>query len=368
MGKWEMVSFEDALDDVTKLATKIKKERYLSNGDYQIVDQGKGYIAGYSDEEEGIYSDIPVIVFGDHTRVIKYVCVPLFIGADGVKLLKVKRSDLETKFVYYYLKSRRIIDTGYNRHFKWLKEFGIPVPSLEEQQQIINTFDEINMLISLKKQQLEELDLLVKSRFVEMFGDPVTNPMGWDSKILGEYITFLTSGSRGWSQFFSEDGEMFLTIKNVKNSSISTSNVQFVHAPATKEAERTRVNEGDLLISITADLGRTGVVDSAIADYGAYINQHLSLVRLDGKRVNPQYVSRYLETDAGKMQFEAKNQVGVKSGLNFDSVKSLTIAVPPLELQNRYMDFVHQVDKSKFIIDYEANLSIMLYEILSYAL
>lgn len=103
-----------------------------------------------------------------------------------------------------------------------------------------------------------------------------------------------------------------------------------------------------MLISITADLGRTGVVDEKISDKGAYINQHLSLVRLDQKKVNPLYVSYFLETDGGKRQFESKNQNGVKAGLNFDAIKSLRILVPPLERQNEYLNFVNQVDKLRF--------------------
>ena len=183
-----------------------------------------------------------------------------------------------------------------------------------------------------------------------MFGDTVTNPFGWEEHRLDEYIDFLTSGSRGWAQYFVEDeNELFITIKNVKNNHITLENIQYIETPDNKEAERTKVKSGDLLISITADLGRTGVVDDDIAEKGAYINQHLSLVRLNKKKVNPLYVSYFLETEGGKMQFESKNQNGVKAGLNFDAIKSLKILVPPLEKQEAYLAFVHQVDKSKVV-------------------
>ena len=183
-----------------------------------------------------------------------------------------------------------------------------------------------------------------------MFGDPVTNPKGWEIKKLSDYIVFLTSGSRGWSEYFSNDGELFLTIKNVKNNKISIENIQYVNAPNNKEAERTKVKENDLLISITADLGRTGVVSKEIANYGAYINQHLSLVRLNIEKVNPLFISFYLESDGGKLQFNKKNQSAVKAGLNFDAIKSLTFMNPPLKMQNDFVSFVQQIDKSKFEI------------------
>ena len=181
-----------------------------------------------------------------------------------------------------------------------------------------------------------------------MFGDPVQNPKKWDIKKMSDYILFLTSGSRGWSEYFSNKGELFLTIKNVKNNRINIENIQYVQAPNNKEAERTKVQENDLLISITADLGRTGVVSKEIANYGAYINQHLSLVRLNTEKVNPLFVSYYLETDGGKLQFNKKNQSAVKAGLNFEAIKSLTFMNPPLKKQNEFVSFVQQIDKSKF--------------------
>ena len=184
-----------------------------------------------------------------------------------------------------------------------------------------------------------------------MFGDTVTNSMNWEEHVLSEYIVFLTSGSRGWAQYFTdESGEVFITIKNVKNNHINLDNVQYIMAPNNKEAERTKVQAGDLLISITADLGRTGVVDEDIASKGAYINQHLSLVRLDSSKISPLYVSYFLETEGGKRQFESRNQNGVKAGLNFDAIKSLRILVPDKKLQEEYLQFVKQVDKSKVVI------------------
>lgn len=160
---------------------------------------------------------------------------------------------------------------------------------------------------------------------------------------------FLTSGSRGWAKYFSDFGEYFITIKNVKNCRITLENVQYVQPPNNSEAKRTKVQEGDLLISITADLGRTGVVTREIADFGGYINQHLTCIRLNQEKLIPLYVAYYLESDAGKEQFQSKNQAGVKAGLNFDSINSLSIHVPPLDLQNQFADFVAQVDKSKFM-------------------
>ena len=223
----------------------------------------------------------------------------------------------------------------------------VPLLSVGEQKQIACNLNKIDKLISLRKQQLAKLDELVKARFVEMFGDAKLNPNNLPCRSLSEYIVFLTSGSRGWSQYFTDSGEYFITIKNVKNCKITLQDVQYVTPPDNAEAKRTRVQENDLLISITADLGRTGIVTKKIAEHGAYINQHLTCIRLKQDKLNPLYVAYYMESDAGKEQFVAKNQSAVKAGLNFNAINSLRLMVPPLALQNQFAAFVERVDQQK---------------------
>ena len=184
-----------------------------------------------------------------------------------------------------------------------------------------------------------------------MFGDPVLNPNNYPVHQLSDYIEFLTSGSRGWAQYCVDDGaEWFITIKNVKDCRISVENIQPISVPDNAEARRTRVQEGDLLISITADLGRTGVVTKEIAEHGAYINQHLTCIRLNRGFLEPLYVAYFMESEAGKEQFASKNQSAVKAGLNFNSINTLRLLVPPKTKQKEFIDFASQIDKSKSVI------------------
>ncbi|MDE6664705.1 MAG: restriction endonuclease subunit S, partial [Ruminococcus sp.] len=202
--------------------------------------------------------------------------------------------------------------------------------------------------IDLCNQIIEKLDLLVKARFAEMFGDICSNIYNYPIGTLSEYISFLTSGSRGWAKYCVNNGnEWFITIKNVKNCKISIDNMQNVNAPNNMEAKRTKVKEDDLLISITADLGRTGIVTKEIAEHGAYINQHLICIRLDKSKLIPLFVAYFLESASCKLQFESKNQTGVKAGLNFNSIKSLKLLIPPFEMQKQFANFVEQTEKSK---------------------
>ena len=342
-----MASFDEVLKDCSKLGTKIPTSEYLENGKYPIIDQGQNDIAGYYDSDDGLFEDVPTIVFGDHTRIVKYIDKPCFLGADGVKLLCPVSKDTNCKYLFYQLAHADIPNTGYNRHFKWVKALNFKIPSSDEQNHVVEVLDKVTELISLRKQQLARLDELVKARFVEMFGDAKLNPYDFPCNSLSEYILFLTSGSRGWSQYFTDNGEYFITIKNVKNCRITLQDVQYVIPPDNAEAKRTKVQENDLLISITADLGRTGVVPKEIAKHGAYINQHLTCIRLNLEKVNPIYVAYYMESDAGKEQFASKNQSAVKAGLNFNAINSLKLIVPPLSLQNDFAAFVERVDQQK---------------------
>lgn len=250
-----------------------------------------------------------------------------------------------------------------NMSTEWLKNYEIPLYSKEKQDVITETLDKTYNVISCRQQEIQKLDDLIKARFIELFGDPKLNPKGYPICRLSEHIEFLTSGSRGWAQYCVDNGsEWFITIKNVKDCHISTDNMQPINAPNNSEAKRTKVQEGDLLISITADLGRTGVVTKGIADHGAYINQHLTCIRLNKEILNPLYVAFFMESPAGREQFESKNQSAVKAGLNFNSINSLQLYVPPMDEQSAFVKFVTQTDKSKVAIQAALDKTQLLFD------
>ena len=275
----------------------------------------------------------------------------------GLAALTVNEDICARKYLWYVLSSKvdELNSKGTGSTFKaiskkTLAETEIPLPPLDIQRKIALVLDKVSDLIAKRRQQMDKLDEIVKARFVEMFGDPVRNPMNWPVHRFSEYIEFLTSGSRGWAKYFSDNGEYFITIKNVKNCRITVADIQHVVPPNNAEAKRTKVQEGDLLISIIADLGRTGVVSKEIATHGGYINQHLTCIRIKKDYLNPLYVAYYMESEAGKAQFQSKNQSAVKAGLNFSSINSLLLSVPSLDLQNTFVTFVKQTEKTKTTI------------------
>lgn len=244
-----MEAFNDIFEDCTSLGTKIPKDNYLSEGKYIVVDQGQNIIAGYTNEEDGLYEDVPAIVFGDHTRIIKYVDEPFFLGADGVKLLKSKKKDANYKYLYYALKNARIPDTGYNRHFKWLKEVNIEYPEPDKQQKIVEVLDKISRVIEERKLELQQLDELIKARFVELFGDPKLNPKKWDVVNISEVVGGkVSNGFFAKRDDYCDDGNIrVLGVANIVNRMYSN----LEDLPRTnaddKDIEKFEVKYGDML-------------------------------------------------------------------------------------------------------------------------
>ena len=310
-----------------------------------------GYYNGYNHES-------PVVTItcrGATCGAINITAPKSYVTANAMCLDDL-RPDVLLEYLYYSLlhyNFRNVISGSAQPQItrQGLEKVNIELHSLDEQRTIIDVLSKLERIILARKEELQKLDNLVKARFVEMFGDPKSNPNSYPISQLSEHIEFLTSGSRGWAQYCVDNGsEWFITIKNVKDCRIFIDNMQPINAPDNAEAKRTKVQEGDLLISITADLGRTGVVTKEIADHGAYINQHLTCIRLNKEILNPLYVAFFMESPAGKEQFESKNQSAVKAGLNFNSINSLRLLVPPMDEQSAFVEFVHQIDKSKVVV------------------
>lgn len=182
---WEIRPFEKCIEKV-KYTTKIATCDYSTMGVYPVISQEEEYISGYWNNAEDVFKvSKPVVIFGDHTRVLKYVDFDFVLGADGVKILQ-PIDVIDAKFFLYYLIASKIPSLGYSRHYKLLKELNVPVPPISEQEKIVAELDCLSGIIEKKKQQLKELDALAQSIFYEMFGDPIENDKGWEVKKLGD--------------------------------------------------------------------------------------------------------------------------------------------------------------------------------------
>ncbi|MBQ6726101.1 MAG: restriction endonuclease subunit S [Bacteroidales bacterium] len=135
---------------------KLDTEQYQLQGKYPIIDQSKSFIAGYSDFNDLVFKGtLPVIVFGDHTTIVKFVDFPFILGADGTKIIKANEELVTTKYLYYTIKNLHIVPQGYRRHFSILKEFEIPLFSIEKQEKFVTRWDKLEDLLARIGQQIE---------------------------------------------------------------------------------------------------------------------------------------------------------------------------------------------------------------------
>ena len=148
-GQYPTVRLESLLESITGNITKIDKSAILEEGKYPVVTQESGrLVSGYSDNED-VITDVPLIVFGDHSCTFKYVDFPFLRGADGTQLLKISKNQADIKFIYYYLSTVKIENSGkYERHFKYLKSLPIPLPPLAVQRALVEQAAELEALIA----------------------------------------------------------------------------------------------------------------------------------------------------------------------------------------------------------------------------
>ncbi len=336
------ISFDDVFEDRTKYGTKVKTDEYHTSGAHIIIDQGQEQVAGYTDREEGVFSDIPAIVFGDHTRVIKYVDKPFFLGADGVKVLRCKYKGADYKYLYYALKSARIPNTGYNRHFKWLKETRIPYPDLTRQSEIVHVLDDVSSIITKRQQELAILDELIKARFVEMFGDFKTNSMGWpvvgfeeiatiDGNMTTDYDKYADYPHIGIDSIEKETG-VLKGYRTVAEDGVISG--KYIFTPAHIIYSKIRPN-----------LNKVALPDFVgLCSADAY-----PILPIEGKcnRVFLAYNMRSAFFLDYILQFCNRTNL---PKVNRKEVAGFRTPLPPLELQGEFAAFVAQVDKSKVAV------------------
>ncbi len=168
--EWEEKHFSEMYKSIPNKQYQISTKEYKKCGKYKVIDQGKDFIAGYYDDKSKVYGSVPIIVYGDHTTVVKYLDEPFVIGADGTKLLDKISNNFDIKFLYFALNFNNVKQMGYKRHFSALKEISFTIPSsLAEQQKIADCLSTLDEVIEKQKATLAAWEKLKKGLLQQMF-------------------------------------------------------------------------------------------------------------------------------------------------------------------------------------------------------
>jgi type I restriction enzyme S subunit len=313
---------------------KLKQKEYLKEGLFEVVDQGQSLVGGFSNDSSLVVKcDLPVIVFGDHTKCVKFIDFPFVAGADGVKVLRAKEC-ADAKFLYYYtlLLTKKMIDKGYARHYQFLEKMEVNIPSFDEQKRIVNKieelFSELDSAVETLKKTKEQLAVYRQSVLKEAFTQFT------HKEKIKDHSEFVTSGSRGWAKYYSDEGARFIRITDLTRDRIVLKNndIQYVALPDNVEGKRSRLKANDILVSITADLGSIALIPKDIQE--AYINQHIALVRLSNPE-SAKFTALYLKSDWGQKDLLKNKRGGGKMGLGLDDIRNTPIPIVSADIANK---------------------------------
>jgi type I restriction enzyme, S subunit len=348
---WQELAVRDCLQPFEiEVGKKVLARDYKANGKFPIVDQGQSLVAGYTDNKPAVIADgLPVVVFGDHTRVFKFVDFPFVIGADGTKLLK-PIADLDPKFFYFACLMLDIPSRGYNRHFKILREQSIRFPERPEQEKIAAVLWNIQKAVEIEATIVRNARDLKKSLLRRLFthglrGEPLKEteigslPKNWEVRTFAS-VASLERGRflhrpRNEPRFYGGNTPFVQTGDVVRSGGrIRT----YSHTLNEEGIKISRIfPAGTILITIAANIGYSGILefDSACPD---------SLIGITPRElVEGEYLLYYLQTQQSRMDTLAPR--GTQKNINIQFLSPWPVALPPKDEQHEIADILQNVDR-----------------------
>lgn len=279
------------------------------------------------------------------------------------------------KYLLYAINSpvvKRQFDAGLkgvgvpNLHLGVIKETWINVVKKEGQQKVCKVLDKIEKIIELKKQELQLLDELIKARFVEMFGDPIQNSKGWEMSLIEDVVAkeknALKAGPFGSAlkkEYYVESGYKIYGQEQVISGD-HTLGDYYIDEARYKMLENCAVQAGDVLISLVGTYGKLLIMPENFEP--GIINPRLMKITFDKEKVNPYYFKYFFQSEALKRALSENTHGGTMDILNLGIVRKIEIPLPPLDLQNKFVSFVNQVNKSKVAVQKSLDETQLLFD------
>jgi len=358
--EWEVVSVLKGLGKKKFKVGKIKQLDYKEIGKIPVVDQGNNYIAGYSDDEEKAYkSDLPVIIFGDHTRIIKYIDFSFIIGADGVKVLLPDRDIFYPKFFYYALLNLQVESRGYNRHFSILKEKILPLPPLPEQKkiaEILSTVDEdirktdeiIAKTQELKKGMMQQLLTrgIGHTRFKKTEIGEI--PEDWEVVRLEQLMEEPLKNGINYTKSDFGFGTKFVNVLDIFCESVIDNKKLNRINISQKAINNYKLKTGDILI-VRSSLKREGVGYPALFQEDnepVVFCGFIIRIRPNKNILHPFYLLDYLRSPQARERLVSKSGTVAITNVNQTNLKNLKVPLPKeIEEQQKIAEILSTIDE-----------------------
>lgn len=340
----------------------------IIEGNVPVVAGGKqpAYYHNKANREKNI---ITVSSSGANAGYVNFWTVPIFCS-DSFTVKPNNEQQIDIKYIFYYLKSRQEYLYSLSRgcgiphvYSSDIEPFELELLTIQTQKEIVSVLDKVTSLIKMRKEQLEKLDILVKSKFIEMFGDPVLNPKGWEKKKLGEVCSSIVRGPFGSAlkkEYFVPYSLGVYKVYEQKNAIKQDSNIGSYYISEEKfvSLKRFECKAGDIIMSCSGTVGKMYTLPENA--YQGIINQALMKMTLNGVVIDKIFKIYF----GLAVENLVLNGSGIKNISSVSYLKNIEIQAPPLELQNQFAEFVEQVEKNKENIKSSLNQLETLYSAL----
>ena len=268
----------------------------------------------------------------------------------GTMQYLLPKNNVLTEYLYYvvsYMHLEKYFTGATIPHiyFKDYKNEEFNLYSMNMQKQVVDVLGKCEAVIESRKRELQLLDDLIKARFVEMFGDPVFDPMNWGQVPLKEYLESIRYGT-STPPVFSEEGYAFIRATNIKNGRIVDNDMKYISQKEADRLVKCKLLGGEIIIVRSGvNAGDTCVVtDEYTNQYAGY-----DMILVLKSKLHPVFFNTLINTEYMDRVVKPLTRRAAQPHLNSEQIQGLPVINVPLELQIQFADFVHQVDKSKFI-------------------
>lgn len=350
---WTSLLVEDACDNVS-VQEKTKTDKYLKSGNLAVVDQGASLIGGYINENKSVKTDLPVIVFGDHTRAIKYIDFPFAAGADGIKVLKPKKI-YQPKLFYYFLRAIKLPNKGYARHFQYLRSSQIALPPLDEQKRITEKLDSLLTRVDSCQTHLERVPQILKRFRQSVLAAAMEGTLSeewrlannldensWQDTTLEEICVEDRVITYGVIKLGDDipNGVPCLRTSNVRWLSIDEDGMKRIKPELSESYSRTILQGTEVLVNVRGTLGGVSVVKHHMIGWN--VSREVAIAPLNIELASPEFIAIWIASNSSQNWLTRKQKGVAYTGINIEDLRQLPVKLPSLEEQ---AEIVRRVEK-----------------------
>lgn len=342
-GPARSLQFDDVFEVIGDRGLRVAQRRYLDRGALPVVDQGEGLVGGYCDDPALAYNGtLPVLIFGDHTRRVKFVDFPFVVGADGTKILR-PRDCMDYRFGYYQLLATELRDRGYARHMSELRKATFWCPPLEEQRAIVEILEDHLSRLDAATASLRSAQAM-KRRFVDSLLGSVFNgasksaPLG---EIVEEVIDHRGKTPTKLGGEFTSDGVRVISAIHIKGGRIKfDERDRFVSEEMYLRWMAVPLRRGDVLLTSEAPLGSTALVET---DEPLVLSQRLFALRAADEVILPELLRYFLDSPIGQGQLTQRSSGTTVTGIRQSELLNIRVPLLDRSAQRRLVQHLVEV-------------------------